>query len=347
MLTEPDVADALSSIRHLNGAQKAAIVLLKLGKERSVNIMRMLGESEVSAVTAEIAQARAIRREDAEASLLEFATLAKANDQIASGGAEHARELLIAALGEDRAGEILENLRVRTTQAPFEFLRKTEPRQVLNFMSGEHPQTVALVLAHLPPEQASTILGGLDEAMQRDVSIRVAKLDQTSPEVIMQMEQVLQRRFGAATSSRSKSDRADGVQTLIEILNCTDRATERVIFEGLEAEEQELADSVRARMFVFEDVVTLDDKAIQLLLRNVENKELATALKGVKAEVRDKITGNMSERAAKNLEEEIQLLGSIRMKTVEEAQGAVVRTIRTLEETGEIVVSRGSEEFVE
>lgn len=336
-----------SPIDHLSGAQKAAIVLLKLGRERSVSIMKLLGEREVSAVTAEIVQAQSVRREDAEASLREFATLAKANDQLATGGVERARDLLIASVGEEQANEILGNLRVATTQAPFEFLRKTEPRQVLNFLSGEHPQTVALVLAHLPAEQSSVVLSGLDEQMQREVSIRVARLDQTSPEVITQIESVLQRRFGAGMSSGSKLDRADGVQTLIEILNRIDRTTERTIFEGLEEQEAELAENVRARMFVFEDVTALSDKAIQLILRNVDAKELATALKGAKPAVREKITSNMSERAAKNLEEEIQLLGSIRMKTVEEAQGAVVRAIRALEETGEIVVSRGSEEFVD
>jgi flagellar motor switch protein FliG len=324
---------------HLTGAQKAAIVLLKLGRERSVSIMKLLGEREVSAVTAEIVQAHSVRREDGEASLIEFAARVKSNDQLATGGVERARDLLTASVGQDRANEILGELRASTSRVPFEFLRKTEPRQVLNFLSGEHPQTVALVLAHLPSEAASVVLSGLDQSMQRDVSIRVAKLQQTSPEVIYQMEDVLQRRFGVATASRSKSERADGVQTLINILNLTDRATERAIFEGLEEQDSELAENVRARMFVFEDVVSLDDRAVQL-------KDLATALKGVKPNVREKITSNMSERAGKNLEEEIQLLGSIRMKEVEEAQGVVVRVIRTLEETGEIVVNRGSEEFV-
>ncbi|MFT4774071.1 MAG: flagellar motor switch protein FliG [Candidatus Azotimanducaceae bacterium] len=331
---------------HLTGAQKAAIVLLKLGRERSVSIMKLLGESEVSAVTAEIVQAHSVRREDGEASLIEFATRVKSNDQLVTGGVERARDLLTASVGQDRAHEILGELRASTSRVPFAFLRKTEPRQVLNFLSGEHPQTVALVLAHLPSEAASVVLSGLDHSMQRDVSIRVAKLQQTSPEVISQMEDVLQRRFGVATASRSKSERADGVQTLINILNLTDRATERAIFEGLEEQDSELAENVRARMFVFEDVVSLDDKAIQLILRSVDAKDLATALKGVKPNVREKITSNMSERAATNLEDEIQLLGSIRMKAVEEAQGVVVRAIRTLEETGEIVVNRGAEEFV-
>ena len=242
-----------------------------------------------------------------------------------------------------RTAKPIDDLRIA-----FDFLRRTDPRQVINFISGEHPQTVALVLAHLPPDQASVVLGGLEEKMQRDVSIRIARLEQISPEVIQQLEVVLERRFGAAASQQVKKvDRADGVQTLIDILNRSDRATERAIFEGLEEHESELVDQIRARMFVFEDIVTLDDRAIQLILRQVESRELATALKGVKGAVRDKIKRNMSERAAINLEEEISMLGAVKLTTVEEAQGTIVRTIRALEESGQIVVSRGSDEYVE
>ncbi|HWL44700.1 MAG TPA: flagellar motor switch protein FliG [Ilumatobacter sp.] len=343
---EPDVAapSALPT-SHLTGTQKAAIVLLKLGKDRSAKVMQLLSEREVTQVTAEIVQAQAVRREDADASLVEFAAMARANDQLASGGVERARDLLMAAVGEERANEILENLRVSFAKAPFEFLRKTDPRQVLNFLAGEHPQTVALVLAHMQPEQASMVLGGLDEETQRDVSIRIAKLEQTSPEVITQLETVLERRFGSSAAAQ-QMHRSDGLQTLVDILNRSDRATERSIFEGLEAFEEELADQVRSRMFVFEDIVSLDNRAVQLILRQVDTKELATALKGVREEVRDKIMVNMSERAAQNLGEEIALLGAVRMKTVEEAQGAIVRTIRALEETGQVVVTRGTEEFV-
>lgn len=335
----------IPNVAHLTGAQKAAIVLLKLGKERSARIMKLFGDHEVTIITGEIVRAQAVRREEANASLLEFAMLAKANDELATGGIERAREMLEAAVGSERAEEILENLRVSMARAPFEFLHKTDARQVLNFLSGEHPQTVALVLAHMPPDQSSIILGGLAEDVQTDVSIRIAKLEPTSPEVLAQMESVLERRFGT-TMLHQNAERADGVQTLIDILNRSDRATERSIFDGLEMEEAELAEHVRSRMFVFEDIVSLDDRAIQLLLRQVDSKELATALKGVRVEVKTKISNNMSARAALNLDEEIMLLGAVRMKTVEEAQGAVVRSIRALEESGQIVVTRGAEEFV-
>ncbi len=340
----------LPSLAHLSGAQKAAIVLLKLGRDRAAQIMRLLGERDVTRVTAEIVQAQSIKREDAEASLIEFAMMAKANDHIASGGVDKARDFLEASVGPERANEILGNLHdvMVMAKAPFDFLRRTDPRQVINFISGEHPQTIALVLAHLPPDQASIVLGGLEEKIQRDVSIRIARLEQISPEVIQQLETVLERRFGMSGSQKAqKIDRADGVQTLIDILNRADRATERSIFEGLEQHEAELVDQIRARMFVFEDIVTLDDRAIQLILRQVESRELATALKGVKGAVRDKIKRNMSERAAINLEEEISMLGAVKLSTVEEAQGTIVRTIRALEESGQIVVSRGSDEYVE
>jgi flagellar motor switch protein FliG len=335
-----------SPLNQLNGAQKAAIVLLKLGRDRSVNVLKMLGDREVTRVTEEIVQAQSVTREDADASLLEFATMLKANDQLATGGVQRAREMLEASLGPERAAEILDNLRVSMAQEPFAFLRKTDPRQVLNFLSGEHPQTVALVLAHMPPEQSSLVLAGLEPEMQRDVSIRIAKLEPTSPDVIDQMEAVLERRFGSS-GARTKTEPADGIQTLIDILNRSDRATERSIFEGLEERAADLAEHVRSRMFVFEDIVSLDDKAVQLILRQVDTKELATALKGVRPEVKDKIGSNMSERASQNLDEEIKMLGPVRTKTVEEAQGAIVRAIRTLEESGQIVITRGGEEFVD
>ncbi|WP_420452509.1 flagellar motor switch protein FliG [Ilumatobacter sp.] len=342
----PTTLPALATT-HLTGAQKAAIVLLKLGKERSAEIMKLLGDREVSEISSEIARAGAIRPADAQASIIEFAQLAGAGVQVSSGGINAAKNLLEAALGPERASAIMQELHLSTTRIPFDFIAKTEPRQVVNVLAGEHPQTVAIVLAHINPDQASAILGGLDEKMQRDVSVRVAKLEQTSPEVIAQLDAILHSRFGPGLTRRSRHDRADGVQTLIDILNRSDRATERSIFEGLEESEAELAENVRRRMFVFEDIIELDDRAIQLILRNVESSALSTALKGVRPEVKEKVARNMSERAAKNLDEEIQMLGQVRLATVEEAQGGIVQQIRALEESGEIIVSRGAEEFVQ
>ena len=333
---------------HMTGAQKAAILLLRLGSERSAKVLKLLGESDVTQVTAEIVRANNVRREDSDGALAEFATLVQANDHLAtSGGLETARQLLEASLGESRASEILANLRQSQVRAPFEFLRHADPRQVLNFLSNEHPQTIALVLAHMSPEQGSAVFGGLPDELQQDVSIRIATLSAIAPDVVARVESQLERRLSSVLKGPTESHTADGVQTLIDILNRSDRTTERSIFEGLEAHDSELADEVRSRMFVFEDIVSLDDRAVQLVLRQVESKDLATALKGVRDEVRSKIMNNISERAAANLAEEIILLGSVRLKMVEEAQGGIVRVIRALEESGEVTVSRSNDEFVE
>jgi flagellar motor switch protein FliG len=336
-----------SATATLTGTQKAAILLLRLGSEHSSKVLKLLGESEVTQVTAEIVRAGTIGGDQTDAALNEFAALLVANERLASGGIEIARELLNASLGAARAGEILDGLKASMTKSPFEFIRHADPRQVLNFLSGEHPQTIALVLAHMQADQASMVLGGLCEELQRDVSIRIATLDPTNPDVLSQVEAQIERRLSTVLKTQNTETNAnDGVQTLIDILNRSDRATERLIFEGLEEHDLELADQVRSRMFVFEDITTLEDRAVQLVLRQVDTKELATALKGVRTEVREKIANNMSERAAQNLNEEIVLLGPVRMKTVEEAQGAIVRVIRALEESGQVVVSRGTEEFV-
>lgn len=330
----------------LSGAEKAAILLLRLGHEHSSKVLQLLGDNEVTQITEEIVRAGSVRKEDTDAAVNEFAALIVANDHIATGGEEIARRILEASLGEERATEILEGLKESMIKPPFEFLRRADPRQVLNFLSSEHPQTIALVLAHMRAEQSSLVLGGLPEDLQRDVSVRIATLEQTSPDVIAQVEAQMERRLSSALKNQTDTSAADGVQTLIDILNRSDRTTERSIFEGLEEHDEELADEVRSRMFVFEDIVTLDDRAVQLVLRQVEAKTLATALKGVRSEVREKISRNMSERAAQNLDEEIVLLGAVKMKTVEEAQGSVVRTIRALEESGQVVVSRGNDEYV-
>jgi flagellar motor switch protein FliG len=334
-----------SASAQLSGAQKAAILMLSLGSENSAKVMSLLGEGEVTQITAEIVKAGQISRDESTTTLEEFATLLVAGGHVASGGPEAARGMLEAALGAERAASILEGLYQSMVKGPFDFLKNADPRQILNFLSAEHPQTIALVVAHAHPDIAAQVVGGLPEDVQRAVSVRIAMLEPSSPEVIAQVEAMLERRLSSSVKNQETSV-ADGVQTLIEILNRSDRATERSIFEGLDDHNGELADEVRSRMFVFEDIVTLDDRSVQLVLRQVEAKELATALKGVKPEVRDKIMRNMSERAAQNLGEEITLLGPVKMKTVEESQGGIVRVIRALEESGQIVITRGADEYV-
>jgi flagellar motor switch protein FliG len=265
---------------------------------------------------------------------------------VTAGGLERARSLLTESLGGDKATEILDRVTASLIELPFEFLRRADPRQVLSFIQDEHPQTVALVLAYMTPDQAAMVMSGLSEDLQRDVAMRLAVMDRTSPEVVAHVEQMLERKLSSVLQPSELSS-VGGVQSLVDILNRSDRATERLILEGLENKDSELADEVRQRMFVFEDIAGLDDRSIQLVLRQVDSKELAVALKGVRVEVRTAITRNMSERAGANLVEEIALLGAVRLKTVEEAQGAIVRVVRALEESGQLVLVRSADEFVE
>jgi flagellar motor switch protein FliG len=229
---------------------------------------------------------------------------------------------------------------------PFEFLRRIEPRMLLSFIRDEHPQCIALLLAHMNPDGAALVLSGLPEDEQRDVAVRIATMDKTSPEIIATVEAALHKRLSSVTQQGDMSS-AGGVQVLVELLNRSDRGIERLIFERLEEHDPELADEVRSRMFVFEDIITIDDRSVQQILRQVDSKDLALALKGVRDDVRHKVMSNLSSRAAENLEADIEVLGPVRLADVEEAQGKVVKVIRTLEEEGQIVLARASDEFVE
>jgi flagellar motor switch protein FliG len=330
----------------LTGPQKAAVLLLQMGKDRSAKVLRSLHESEVAEIMAEVARLKTVQSDVADSVLDEFAVMAQTKSGITAGGLDLARELLDASVGEQRAGEILDMVAAGLVEKPFEFLRKADPRQVLSFIQDEHPQTIAVVLAHMQSELAAMVMGGLNEELQRDVAHRLAVMDRIAPDVLDHVEDILRRKLSAVLGPTEASV-AGGVQSLVDILNRSDRTTERLILEGLETEDPELADEVRQRMFVFEDITSLDDRGVQLVLRQVDTKDLAIALKGVKADVRDKIMRNLSERAASNLAEEIDLLGPQRIKVVEEAQGGIVRVIRALEESGQLMLSRNDDEFVE
>lgn len=336
----------MRGVERMTGAQKAAVVLMSMGTERAAKILKSMRESEVTELMSEVARMGDISEEIVESVLAEFAVTASARQHVAIGGVETAKELLQASLGDRKAEEIVSRLTMTLVSAPFEFLRKADPRLVLGFIRDEHPQTIALVLAYMPSDAAAMVLGGLPEEMQRDVAVRVATMDRTSPDIIATVESSLERRLSSVLQQGDLSS-VGGVQTLVDLLNRSDRATERLIFEGLENFDETLADEVRGLMFVFEDIVTLDDRSVQQVLRQVDSKDLALALKGVREEVRRKILDNISSRAAENLLEEIEMLGPVRLKAVEEAQGAVVRVIRALEEAGQIVLSRGGEEFID
>jgi flagellar motor switch protein FliG len=335
-----------TSIDHLSGLRKAAVLLVQVGKEQSAQILKGLREPEVEALTAEIARLEEIDVETSDAVLREFQELAAARHYYSQGGMAYAEEVLVATLGADKAKAVLARLTSTMVEMPFEFLRRIDPRMVLSFLQDEHPQTIALVLAHMAADQAAVVLSGLPEDLQADVAHRLAVMDRTSPEIVKQVEAHLERRLSTVLQSSDYSA-VGGLQPLVEIINHSDRATERLILQGLEVRDSELAENVRAQMFMFEDIVMLDDRSVQVLLRHVETKDLAVALKGVKADVKDKITRNMSERAGTALVEDMEVLGPVRLKQVEEAQASVVRQIRELEEAGEILISRGgSDEFV-
>jgi flagellar motor switch protein FliG len=330
----------------LSGAQKAAVLLLSMGKEKSAAVLRALPEAEVEALMTEITKLGSVDSTIVDVVMNEFHELATARRYITEGGVDFARGMLEESLGTQKAHAILDRLAVSVTEAPFEFLRRADPRQVLTYLQEEHPQTISLVLAHMAPEQAAMVLSALPEEMQSDIALRIATMDRTSPEVVRQVEQVLERKLSSVLQAQDVSQAAGGVQALVDLLSRSDRATEKLILGELEKRDAELADQVRSQMFVFEDIVNLDDRSVQLVLRDVDVKELAVALKGVRSDVSDKNLKNMSERAAANLSEEVELLGPTRMKAVNDAQAGVVKVIRQLEESGQLVLSRGGEEMV-
>ena len=336
----------VDSVRSLTGPQKSAILLMAMGTEKAAAVLRELRESEITEIMAEVARLQDVSSDVVDAVMEEFDLSARARRHLASGGVDVARELLEASVGEEKSNEIFERLSMAFISAPFEFVRRIDPRMVLSFIRDEHPQTIALVLAHMNPDSAAMVLSGLPENTQRDVAVRVATMDRTSPDIIAAVENALEKRL-SSVAQQSDLSSAGGINSLIELLNRSDRATERLIFEGLDDHDSNLADEVRSLMFVFEDIISLDDRSIQQVLRGVDTKELALALKGVRDEVRLRILSNMSSRARETLEEDIVALGAVRLTAVEEAQGAIVRVIRELEEAGEIVLVRSSEEFVE
>ncbi len=330
------------SRKELTGRQKAAIFLVTLGSEISSEIFKHLREDEIEALTFEIARLDTIEAVDRDAVLMEFKELMMAQDFISTGGIDYARELLEKSLGSQKAVDIINRLTSSLQVRPFDFIRRTDPAHLLNFIQQEHPQTIALILAYLEPQKASVILGSLPHEIQSDVAKRIATMDRTDPNVLREVERVLEKKL--STLSSEDYTAAGGVENIVEILNMVDRSTEKTIIESLEEEDPELAEEIKKRMFVFEDIVLLDDRAIQKVLREVDTAELAKALRGVEAEVQDKIFRNMSKRAAALLKEEMEYMGPVRLKDVEETQQKIVSIIRKLEDQGEIVVARSGED---
>ena len=330
-----------------SGARKAAILLVQLGKQQAAQVLSMLDENEVEAITGEIALLESVSQGESESVLTEFRDLARAREHVARGGFGFAQQVLEQSLGSERAAQILERLHAAAVQMPFQFLHQADPAQLRSFIVDEHPQVIALVLAHMTPDKASLLMSGLPSEQQAQVAHRIAVMDRTSPDIVKQVEATLERKLSSMLQPADMS-RVGGLDQMVNIINCSDRSTERQIVEGLEALDPALADEVKSRMFMFADIVNLDDRSVQQVLRQVDTAELALALKGVAPAVREKITTNLSARAAENLVEEIELLGAVRLSQVEGAQQGIIRTIRQLEERGEILVRRGGDvDFVE
>ena len=327
----------------LTGRQKAAVFLIALGSEVSSHIFEYLTDDEIESLTLEIARTDNVDSEIKERVVKEFHELFVAHRYITKGGIKYARELLERTMGVEKTSEIVNRLSQNIRVRPFEIIRNVDPAHLLNFIQQEHPQTIALILAHLDPNKASIVLSNLNTDIRSDVSRRIAIMDRTSPEVLREVEHVLEKKL-SSLSAESNTTASGGIDTIVDILNLVDRGTEKSIIESLEEEDPELAEQIKKRMFVFEDIVMLDDQAVQKVLRETDSHELARALKGVDTEVQEKIFKNISRRAGTLLQEDMEYIGPIRLKDVEEAQQKIVNIIRKLEEKGEIIIARAGED---
>lgn len=323
----------------LTGKQKAAILLISLGPDVSAQVYQHLSDEEIEKLSLEISSVKKVDTDLKEEVIDQFHQIALAQDYISQGGIGYAKTVLEKAFGKQEATDIINRLTSSLQVRPFDFARKADPQQVLNFIQNEHPQTIALVLSYLDPEQAGQILSELPQGLQADIAKRIATMDSTSPEIISQVEQVLERNL--SSSLTEDYTQTGGIQAVVEVLNGVDRSTEKTILDALEEKDPELAGEIKKRMFVFEDIVILDDRAIQRVIREVENEDLRLALKVASDEVKNVVFKNMSQRMEETFKEEMEYMGPVRLKDVEEAQTRIVGSIRQLEDAGEIVIARG------
>ncbi len=330
----------------LTGPQKAATVLAQMDTARAAQVLKSMSDAEVVTLMAEMAELPVLDHQMVSEVVGEFVETVIARTAYGRGGIDAARTLLRERLGSTRAEEVLEQLNANHSSAPLAFLNRIDPLQVANFLGDEHPQTLAVVLSNLPYDHAAEVLGNLGEQLRVDIARRIATMGHVSPEVVQQIAGVLELKLSMLTSGNVISLSTGGVPTLVGILNNTDQTSERQILADLEAADPNLAEEIRNQLFVFDDVVQLDDRTLQRILRNIVPKDLAVALKGVDESVRDKFLHNMSERAALDVAEEIEVLGPTRLSAVETAQAQVVKTVRAMEASGEIVLARGEDDLV-
>lgn len=321
----------------VGGRRKAAILLAAIGPENASRVMRELSEEEIDQVTLDLSGMGTVDADTKSFVLDEFYQMAVARRFVTQGGIGLAKEMLEKSFGAERAFEILNRLQTSLQEVPFQFLKKADPSQISSFIQEEHPQTIALIIAHLPPQTGALILSALPQDVQTDVIMRIATMDRTAPEIVREVERVLERKLSSVFSQGFTF--AGGVKDVAEILNRVERATEKTIMSDLEERDPELADEISRLMFTFEDLIYVDDAGIQKALREIESKDLALALKAATEDLANKVYKNMSERAREMIKEEIEFMGPVRLKNVEEAQQKIVSVVRRLEETGELIVS--------
>ena len=330
--------------KQLSGKEKAAVLLIALGPQKSAEIFKHFSEEEIEELTLEIANMRMVSPEEKEEVIEEFYQVCLAQEYISEGGINYAKEVLERAVGQDKAVDIINKLTSSLQVRPFEFVRKADPNQLLNYIQNEHPQTIALILSYLSPTQAGHLLASLPQDKQSEVARRIAIMDSTSPEVVKDVERVLENKFSNIISQDFTS--VGGIQTVVDILNAVDIGTEKNIMEDLEIKDAELSEEIRKRMFVFEDITTLDNRSIQRIIREIDNSQRAIALKSASEDVKDIIFNNMSKRLVEMIKEDIEFMGPVRLKDIEEAQQNIVNIIRRLEDEGEIITPRGGDELI-
>lgn len=324
----------------LTGREKSAILLITLGPDLSAQIMKHLREEDIDVLTLEIASIRKVEQDTKDRVLEEFNDMCLAQEYLEEGGIDYARTLLEKALGKEEAQHVLARLTSSLQVRPFDTVRKADPAQILNFLENESPQTIALILSYLHPSQSAEIMSSLEPDLQVEVARRISIMDRTTPDIVKEIERVLERKI--LSMAGQNYTQAGGISAVVEILNNVDRQTEKTILSALEMEAPDLAEEIKRRMFLFEDIVYLDDRSVQRFLRDVDlGRDLPLALKTASEEVKNKIYRNLSSRAAETLKESIDYLGPVRMRDVEEAQQRIVSVIRRLEEQGEIIIGRG------
>ena len=333
-----------TTIDQLTGREKAAILLIALGPEKSANIFKHLKEEEIETVTLQIANTHTVMPETRDNVLDEFYQICLAQQYITEGGITYARSILEKALGESKAYEVLSKLTVSLQVRPFDFIRKTDANQITNFIQSEHPQTIALILSYLRPKQAAEVISSLSPDKQADVTRRIALMEGTSPDVIKEVEKVFEKKLSALMTE--DITQVGGVDSVVEILSAVDRSTEKHILETLEVEDIELSEEIRRKMFVFEDMLAISNRDMQNVIREVDQKDMAIALKGASEELKAHFFANLSKRLAAMIQEEMDYMGPIRRADREEAQQRIVNIVRRMVDNGDIVIARGGADDV-